>query len=94
MNLRHLAGLAWLSLLLPPGLATAEEHVTRSDNAPFLWQDYPALMFSDTSEARDPHYHLPSDVPENLDYEDMARMAQGFVEAIERLADASTALSS
>ena len=34
---------------------------------------------SDTSQFRDPNYHRPTDTPENLNYDDMARMADGFL---------------
>ncbi len=39
-----------------------------SDNSSFWDQGYPALMVTDTSFLRNPHYHLPSDTPETLDY--------------------------
>ena len=74
------------------GLAIDSKAIYRSDNAPFLWQGYPALIVSDTSEARDPHYHLPSDTPSNLAYEDMARMAEGFIATVHELARAGVAL--
>jgi hypothetical protein len=41
----------------------------RSDHSP-LWDiGVPAIMWTDTSEFRNPHYHKPTDTPETLDYE-------------------------
>jgi hypothetical protein len=44
----------------------------RSDHAPFWAAGIPALMWTDTSEFRNPHYHRPSDLPETLDYSFLA----------------------
>jgi hypothetical protein len=46
-----------------------------SDHAPFWRAGLPALMWTDTSFLRNPHYHGPSDTPETLDYVFMARIA-------------------
>ena len=40
----------------------------RSDHASFWDAQLPAVMWTDTSEFRNPHYHLPSDTPDTLDY--------------------------
>ncbi len=48
-----------------------EQHfpdMLRSDHSPFWTAGLPALMWTDTSEFRNPHYHQPSDTPETLDY--------------------------
>ncbi len=37
-----------------------------------------AIMVTDTAFNRYPHYHLPSDTPEKLDYERMARVTLGL----------------
>jgi hypothetical protein len=51
-----------------------------------FWQfDWPAIMVSDTALFRNPHYHMPSDTPETLDYERMARVVEGLVGVIEVL---------
>jgi len=57
-----------------------------SDNSSFWDQGYPALMVTDTSFLRNPHYHLPGDVPETLDYPRMAQAALGVAGAISSLA--------
>lgn len=74
------------------GITTDLKDAARSDHAPFWWQGYPALVLSDTSQARDPNYHLPTDTPDNLKYDEMARMAGGFVRTVQALADAKTRL--
>ncbi len=51
--------------------------IRRSDNASFWDQGYSALMLTDTSYLRNSHYHMPTDTPETLDYDSMARVAQG-----------------
>jgi Zn-dependent M28 family amino/carboxypeptidase len=53
-------------------------HLNRSDHAPFWNAGIPSIMWTDTSEFRNPHYHLPSDTPDTLDYKfmrDVARLA-------------------
>jgi Zn-dependent M28 family amino/carboxypeptidase len=60
--------------------------IRRSDNSSFWDQGYPALMLTDTSYLRNPHYHLASDAPETLDYESMASVAIGVAGAVSSLA--------
>jgi hypothetical protein len=43
--------------------------IRRSDNSSFWDQGYPALMLTDTSYLRNPHYHMATDTPDTLDYE-------------------------
>ncbi len=56
-----------------------------SDNSSFWDQDYPALMLTDTSFLRNPHYHQPSDTPETLDYPRMTEVTLGVAGAIRKL---------
>ncbi len=51
-------------------------HLHRSDHAPFWQADIPSVMWTDTSEFRNPHYHLPSDTPDTLDCEFLAHVTQ------------------
>lgn len=51
----------------------------RSDHAPFWEGKIPALMWTDTSNFRNPHYHLPSDLPETLDYDAMSEVTMMIV---------------
>lgn len=56
-----------------------------SDNSSFWDQHYPALMLTDTSYLRNPHYHQPTDTPETLDYERMTQVTLGVSEAMKQL---------
>ncbi len=53
-----------------------------SDHSPFWDAGYPALMVTDTSFLRNPHYHLSSDTPDTLDMQFLARVTQGSLEAL------------
>ncbi|WP_437224150.1 M28 family peptidase [Planctomicrobium sp. SH661] len=57
-----------------------------SDHSNFWDQGYPALMLTDTSFLRNPHYHQASDTPETLDYSRMAEVTMGICSAIRFLA--------
>jgi len=46
----------------------------RSDHVPFWKRGIPALMWTDTANFRNPHYHRGSDTPDTLDYEFMTRV--------------------
>lgn len=69
------------SIILPEKV----HEIRRSDNSSFWDQGYPALMLTDTSFLRNPHYHLESDTPESLDYQRMAEVALGVASAMKRL---------
>ncbi len=56
-----------------------------SDHSPFWDQGYAALMITDTSFMRNPHYHLPSDTIETLDREFLHKVADGVVLAVEQI---------
>ena len=56
-----------------------------SDNSSFWDQHYPALMLTDTSFLRNPHYHMASDMPETLDYDSMTQVTLGVASAMKRL---------
>jgi Zn-dependent M28 family amino/carboxypeptidase len=43
-------------------------HLNRSDHVPFWKAGIPCVMWTDTSEFRNPHYHEASDKPNTLDY--------------------------
>lgn len=59
-----------------------------SDNSSFWDQGYRALMLTDTSFLRNPHYHMPTDTPETLDYASLARATLGVAGGVMRLAGA------
>src|SRR5271168_3147558 len=76
-----------VGLALPLGLPLAaiqqiSPHLLRSDHAPFWEKDIPAVMWTDTSEFRNPNYHQPSDTPDTLDYEFMAEVGKLVVEVV------------
>ena len=56
-----------------------------SDHASFWDRGLPALMVTDTSFFRNPHYHRPGDLPETLDYRFLARVTAGVQTAVYRL---------
>ena len=58
-----------------------------SDHWPFWEHDYPAIMVTDTAFFRNPNYHEPTDLPETIDYERMARVVAGLEHVVEELAD-------
>ena len=60
--------------------------VTWSDHWSFRRHGYPAMMITDTAFYRYPHYHLPSDTPDKLDYERMARVTLGLAAMLNELA--------
>jgi Zn-dependent M28 family amino/carboxypeptidase len=60
--------------------------ITWSDHWSFRDHGFPALMVTDTAFNRYPHYHLPSDTPEKLDYERMARVTLGLAGVVRELA--------
>ena len=69
------------SIVLPEKI----HEIRLSDNSSYWDQDYPALMLTDTSFLRNPHYHLASDLPETLDYQRMTEVTHGVAAAIQRL---------
>lgn len=60
-----------------PGNGMVIPAVRLSDHAPFWDQDYPAVMVTDTSFYRNPHYHGPTDTLETLDIDFMAKVCEG-----------------
>jgi hypothetical protein len=57
-----------------------------SDHWSFWQHGYPALLVTDTLPFRDPHYHGPGDTPQRLDFDRMARVAEGLKAVISELA--------
>lgn len=44
-------------------------------------------MVTDTAPFRNPHYHRPSDKPETLDYDRLARVTSGLEAVVRALVD-------
>ncbi len=53
--------------------------VRLSDHASFWDQGYKAVMVTDSAFLRNPHYHLPSDTMEKLDYKFMAELVESIL---------------
>ena len=70
------AGIPLVSLKVLLGLEKLIGDLLRSDHTPFWKAGLPALMWTDTSNFRNPHYHLPSDTPDTLNYEAMAAVTR------------------
>lgn len=79
--LRSIDGLPVQSMVVPGDGSTVPE--TRlSDHASFWDRGLPALMVTDTSFFRNPHYHQPTDTPETLDYPFLAKATAGVCDAV------------
>ena len=74
-------------LLLHP----TPRNFARSDHVNFWRAGLPAIQVTDTANFRNPHYHLPSDLPSTLDYDTLARVTAATAVALERLADGGLA---
>jgi hypothetical protein len=71
---------------LPAGLRGLAIPATRlSDHAPFWDAGYKAMMITDTSFMRNPHYHKSSDRLETLDLEFLTNICQGLILGIANL---------
>jgi Zn-dependent M28 family amino/carboxypeptidase len=68
-----------------PGKGEVLPEVRLSDHSSFWDRDYPALMITDTSFMRNPHYHQPSDKPETLDYSFLAKVTAGVCGAVRQI---------
>ena len=83
--MRTVPGLPIASLTLPAnGWLFPEARL--SDHSPFWDRGYPALLVTDTSFFRNPHYHRSSDTLETLDLAFMEHVCRGLVAAVEVLA--------
>ena len=56
--------------------------VRLSDHSPFWDQGYNAMMVTDTSFLRNPHYHEPTDTVDTLDMEFFYKVVEGLVESL------------
>jgi Peptidase family M28 len=57
-----------------------------SDHWAFAEQGFQAVMITDTAPFRYPHYHRPSDTPDKVDTESLARLVKGIERVIRDLA--------
>jgi Zn-dependent M28 family amino/carboxypeptidase len=57
-----------LALKLYLGIEKHFGHLLRSDHTPFWEAGLASIMWTDTADFRNPHYHRASDTPDTLDY--------------------------
>ncbi len=72
----YIPGFPVLGLKVYHGMEKFVPHLRRSDHAPFWKIGIPALMWTDTSEFRNPNYHQWTDTPDTLDYVFLRRVTQ------------------
>lgn len=72
-------------VLLVPNGGRALPDVRRSDHSPFWDAGYDAVMVTDTSFMRNPHYHQMSDTIDTLDLAFLAAVTEGLDSALSRL---------
>jgi Zn-dependent M28 family amino/carboxypeptidase len=65
-----------LALKIYMGIEKWLGHLHRSDHAPFWQAGIPAVMWTDTAEFRNPHYHRATDTPDTLDYDFVAQVTK------------------
>jgi Zn-dependent M28 family amino/carboxypeptidase len=77
-GLRVVAAKTWgpLHRLLPD--------LTRSDHFPFWNAGVPAVLWTDTGNFRNPHYHRPTDTPDTLDYPFMRDVAELLCDVVSK----------
>jgi hypothetical protein len=65
--------------LLVPGIGW-------SDHWSFRSFGYPGIMITDTALFRYRHYHLPTDLPDKIDYGKLARITKGLERVVREIA--------
>jgi len=82
----YLPGFKTLGLEVPLGIERVFPVLARSDHVPFWNHGVPAVMWTDTSEFRNPNYHRASDTPETLDYAFLRNVTRLLVACVARQA--------
>jgi Zn-dependent M28 family amino/carboxypeptidase len=75
-------GFPVLSLKVYVGTETMLPVLLRSDHTPFWKAGIPAVMWTDTSEFRNHHYHQVTDTPDTLDYDFLGAVTQVLIATI------------
>jgi Zn-dependent M28 family amino/carboxypeptidase len=70
-----------MGLEVPLGAEKLFPVLGRSDHLPLWKRGIPAVMWTDTAEFRNPHYHQPTDTPDTLDYGFLLLVTQLLVAA-------------
>ncbi len=87
-GMKSASGLPVESLVVPDNGAAIPE--TRlSDHAPFWEAGYRALMVTDTSFFRNPHYHQATDTVDTLDLKFLAKVTEGVARGVEAVLKSS-----
>lgn len=79
---QYVPGLKVISITAPNSWDVLTPDLGRSDHAAFWVTDRPALMLTDGSNFRNPHYHSPNDVISTLDFTFMENVVKAVVGAI------------
>jgi Zn-dependent M28 family amino/carboxypeptidase len=58
--------------------------IARSDHFSFWEQKLPAVLWTDTADLRNPHYHARTDTPDTLDYAFMREVAALLLAVVEK----------
>ena len=82
-GLQEIAGLPTETLQVPEN-GNLLQATRLSDHSPFWDAGFPAVMITDTSFLRNPHYHRGSDTIETLDIEFLRQVTAGCLRAIRR----------
>jgi len=61
--------------------------ISWSDHGSFAEYGFRAMMITDTAVFRYPHYHKPTDTPDRLDYERLARVTKGVERVVREMAE-------
>jgi Peptidase family M28 len=61
------------------------EGIDLSDHWAFHQFGFPSMMITDTAPFRNPYYHQRDDLPENVDYESLARITAGLERMMRQL---------
>ena len=76
-----------IGIAIPKGIdldtiAAISGDFLRSDHAHFWRKGIPAVMWTDTSNFRNPNYHKSTDTPDTLDYDYMAEVARILIKTV------------
>jgi hypothetical protein len=83
-GMKSVAGLP-VEFIAVPGDGRLLGETRLSDHSSFWDQGFAAVMVTDTSFFRNPHYHKASDTPETLDYGFLAKVTAGVCAAVLQL---------
>jgi len=78
----YLPHLTVIGLRVTLGLEKHFPVLLRSDHAPFWQKKIPAVMWTDTSEFRNPFYHQPGDKPHTLNYRFLRTVTQALAASV------------